>query len=124
MKLNYLIQFSLALCLVGLASTQVLAYTPYGQDWRDNYPDACQELQDATLRANNCIICHSAGFGLNPYGSDFKEANEVFADIEDMDSDGDGRTNGEEILNDCSLPGDAVSPADTDTWGGIKALFR
>ena len=124
MKTKTVIQFSLVLCLVGLASTQALAFNGIARDWRDFYPDACQELQDATLNANNCVLCHTAGFGLNAYGVDVNDANNDFLSIEDLDSDGDGRTNGEEINLDCSLPGDAVSPADTDTWGGIKVLFR
>jgi len=61
---------------------------------------------------------------LNPYGQDFKEADRDFAAIESFDSDGDGRTNGEEILIDCTLPGDAISPADLNSWGNIKALYR
>lgn len=124
MKSNYVVKFSLVLCLVGLASTQALAYNGIGRDWRNNYPDTCQDLQDATQNANDCVLCHTGGFGLNSYAEDLKDANLVFADIEDMDSDGDGRTNGEEILIDCTFPGDMVSPADTDTWGSIKALFR
>ena len=124
MKPMTLIKFSLVLCLVGLSTNQSLAYNGFGSDWRDNYPEACQTLQDATRNTTNCILCHTAGFGLNSYASDLKDADMVFAAIEDIDSDGDGRTNGEEILNDCTLPGDAVSPAETDTWGSIKVLFR
>jgi len=124
MKSNYVIKFSLVLCLVGLASTQALAFNGIARDWRDYYPDSCQDLQGATQSANNCVLCHTGGFNLNAYAQDLKDADLVFADIEDTDSDGDGRTNGEEILIDCTFPGDAVSPADTDTWGNIKALFR
>ena len=40
-----------------------------------------------------------------------------------VDSDGDGRTNGQEILSDCSAPGDAVSASEAATWSAIKALF-
>ena len=47
-----------------------------------------------------------------------------FASIEGDDSDGDGRTNGEEINVDCTLPGDPASPVDQDSWGSLKALFR
>jgi hypothetical protein len=124
MKLNDLIKFSLVLCLVGITATPAMAYNSYGDNWRDYYPDSCQELQDATTNPMDCIMCHGAGFSLNPYGQDFKEADRDFAAIESFDSDGDGRTNGEEILIDCTLPGDAISPADLNIWGNIKALYR
>ncbi len=124
MKLNNLIKFSLVLCLVGITATPALAYTSFGSNWRNFYPDSCQELQDATTNALDCILCHGTEFSLNPYGQDFKEADLNFAAIESFDSDGDGRTNGEEILIDCSLPGDAISPADLNSWGNIKSLFR
>jgi hypothetical protein len=125
LKTNNLIKFSLALCLVGLAATQTLAFSGLGRDWRDFYPDACQELQDATTNAMDCVMCHlPPGNNLNPYGQDFNDAGRNFAAIESMDSDGDGRTNREEILIDCSLPGDPISPTDQDSWGSIKVLFR
>jgi hypothetical protein len=124
MKTKTIVQYSLVLCLIGLTSTQALAFGGFGDDWNEFYPDACQELKDATTFATNCALCHTAGFGLNAYGVDVGEANNDFLSIEDLDSDGDGRTNGEEINLDCSLPGDAVSPTDADTWGGIKVLFR
>ena len=124
MKQNKWITMSLVLCLVGITATQAYAYNNIGSAWRSNYPDACQELQDATTSAQNCVMCHSSGFGFNPYGQDLKDAGNNFTAIEDTDSDGDGRTNGEEINNDCTLPGDPVSPADVDSWGSIKVLFR
>jgi hypothetical protein len=114
------------LCLVAGSATKVLAYNGLGSDWRTQYPDVCQELLDSTTNQQNCILCHLSGSKdpQNAYGQAFKDANYNFAIIEDLDSDGDGRTNGEEILIDCSLPGDAVSPVDQDSWGGIKVLFR
>lgn len=119
-----MILFSLVLCLVGLSATQVLAWTGIGNDWRANYPDTCPELQAATTNATNCVLCHTSGFGLNSYGEDVGDANNDFTSIEGDDSDGDGRTNGEEILIDCTMPGDAASPVDPSTWGSIKVLFR
>ena len=124
MKLLSLIKFSLVLCFVGITASQGMAFTNIGDNWRSNYPDACQELQDATTNAQNCILCHTSGFGFNPYGRDLKEANNDFALIESMDSDGDGRTNGDEINLDCTLPGNPVSPVEIDSWGSIKVLFR
>lgn len=124
MKKNAWIKFSLVLCLVGVSASQTLAYNSIGRDWIDQYPDACQELKDATTQAQDCRLCHIKGSNLNPYGRDLKENNEDFLAIEKMDSDGDGRTNGEEINLDCTLPGDAISPAEQNSWGNIKALFR
>ena len=124
MKLLKLTAFSLILCFVGLSAGQGLAFDDIGADWRANYPDTCPELQDATTIAQNCIMCHTSGFGFNPYGQDLKDNNEDFALIESFDSDGDGRTNGEEINIDCTLPGDPTSPVEFDSWGSIKVLFR
>lgn len=121
-----LVIISLILCLVGVAGSQALAFNSYGSAWRSNYPDACQELQDATTNQQNCVLCHFTGSKdpRNPYGEDYANANYDFAAIEPLDSDGDGRTNGEEINIDCTYPGDAVSPVDIGSWGGIKVLFR
>jgi len=58
-------------------------------------------LQDATTQAQDCRPCHTPGFGFNPYGDDLKEINIA-----------------------CTFPGDAISPAELDSWGYIKALFR
>lgn len=124
MKLNNLIKFSLVLCLVGLSASGALAYNGIGSAWRAFYPDSCQELQDATTNGQNCVLCHSSGFGLNGYGQDVKDADNDFGSIEGDDSDGDGRTNGEEINDDCTLPGDQASPVDLDSWGSVKVLFR
>lgn len=124
MKMTNLIKFSLVLCLVGLSASGALAYNNIGSAWRAFYPDTCQELQDATTNGQDCILCHTASLGFNDYGQAVKDANDDFGSIENDDSDGDGRTNGEEILIDCSLPGDAASPVDLDSWGSVKVLFR
>ncbi|MEN8006817.1 MAG: hypothetical protein ABFS42_07350 [Candidatus Krumholzibacteriota bacterium] len=124
MKTNQMIKFGTALCLLGLMAGQGLARNSIANDWRNFYPNSCQTLQDATTNGQSCILCHTAGFGLNPYAQDLLNADLNFAAIESLDSDGDGRTNGEEINVDCSLPGDPVSPVDNDSWGGIKVLFR
>ena len=121
-----LVKMSLVLCLVGVPASQALAFNGIGADWRDNYPDACQELQDATTNQQNCILCHFSGSKnpRNPYGEDLANANFDFTAIESLDSDGDGRTNAEEINIDCTLPGDSVSPVDSGSWGSVKVLFR
>ena len=61
----------------------------------------------------NCETCHitSNGSGYNSYGSDWRASGSnaaAFAAIEDLDSDGDGFSNIDEILVD-TFPGDASS---------------
>lgn len=118
---------ALALCLLlGLmigAANPAAAFNGIGRDWRDQYPDVCSTL---TTASQDCSLCHiEGGFDLNPYGSDLANANNNFLAVEALDSDGDGRTNGQEISQDCTLPGDAASvPVRTATWSSIKALFR
>jgi hypothetical protein len=67
MKQNKWIVLSLVMCLVGITTSQALAYNGLGTGWR---------------------------------------------------------TNGEEINNDCTLPGDPVSPGDLNSSRSIKVLFR
>lgn len=114
----------LVLGFLGLTASPGLAFPTIASNWRDFYPDSCQLLQDATTNSENCVLCHTAGNNFNPYGQDLKDNNRDFALIQDWDSDGDGRTNAEEILVDCTFPGDSTSPTEIDTWGRIKALFR
>jgi hypothetical protein len=97
------------------------ANSTYRNNWLNAYPDACSTLVNA---ANNCTLCHTSPPTRNSYGADLRGTTPQA--IEGMDSDGDGRTNGQEILLDCKLPGDAASvlPADDQTWGTIKVLFR
>jgi hypothetical protein len=124
MKKTMIITFSLVFCLMGAIGTQALAFNSIGNNWAAAYPDVCQELQEARTNAQGCVLCHGGGSSLNAYGQDLADNNRDFAAIANFDSDGDGRTNNEEILNDCTLPGDQASPVDVDTWGSIKALFR
>jgi hypothetical protein len=122
-KKTILVTTSLALCLIGLSVGQANAFNGISRDWRDQYPDVCPTL---TTASQACTLCHMDGSNdLNPYGDDVKAASYDFLSIEGTDSDGDGRTNGQEINLDCTLPGDASSvPADEVQWGQIKALFR
>lgn len=114
--------WSLALCLLTFTAGQGLAYSGIGTDWKNTYPDVCATL---TAAANDCSLCHGGGFSLNAYGNDLNNAGLNFASIEGDDSDGDGRTNLQEITQDCTLPGDSSSvPADANTWESIKALFH
>jgi hypothetical protein len=88
--------------------------------WLAAYPDACSSLKSA---ANGCTLCHTSVPTRNDYGKDLGTADPKT--IENLDSDGDGKKNGQEIL-DCTLPGDPTSilPADAPTWGAIKVLYR
>jgi hypothetical protein len=56
---------------------------------------------------DTCLICHGAGGPPNnPYGADYAANGYNFASIEQLDSDGDGYTNLEEITAG-TFPGDA-----------------
>jgi len=115
--------FSLAL-VASLGLGEANAYTGIKNNWLSTYPDICSELQ--TL-ADDCLICHTnppSYSELNPYALDYLANGEDWSNIESMDSDGDSRTNIEEILIDCTNPGDEVSTGNNDeTWAMIKALY-
>jgi hypothetical protein len=108
----------LAAALILMIPGVLLANTSRKNAWLAAYPDACQTLVDA---ANSCTLCHADG-ALTSYASDY---NGSWTDIADLDSDNDTVSNGREIEL-CTLPGDAtsVTPADENTWGRIKALYR
>lgn len=109
----------LALILAGVLAGSAAAYNSIGANWRAAYPTACQDLVDAS---NDCSLCHGGGFSRNDYAQDY---NGSWASIENMDSDGDGRTNLQEI-NECTLPGNASSHVgnEVDTWSTVKSLYR
>jgi len=129
MKNLTVVTLALAGCILFVAPQSALAYTSIQNDWQAYY-NVCQPLIDAS-----CTACHTGGTAMNPYGDDMKTAigggmtnEEAFVDIELTDSDGDGYTNGQEIVVDCTLPGDpsdhgAVSDTRT-TWSQVKALYR
>lgn len=107
--------------LFAMALALVAHGTPDIRDlWLGAYPDACSELVAA---ANSCDLCHGSGLALNPYSEDIAQFG--IAAIEGFDSDGDTVNNLDEILA-CTLPGDptSVSPTDSATWSGIKALYN
>jgi hypothetical protein len=117
---------SMVACILAIGAGDATAYNSIGADWRAQYPDACQTLLDATLNANDCILCHNAGSSaLNPYGSDLASMGNNFLAVESFDSDGDGRNNGQEINLDCTFPGDVTSvPVESGSWSAVKALYR
>lgn len=58
-------------------------------------------------RLDSCGLCHNLPqYGFNPYGRDYRRAQEDFAAIEELDSDGDGFTNIAEI-EALTFPGDS-----------------
>lgn len=119
---KHLILASLALCILGVGRDDAKAFRPIANDWLDFYADVCPDLAAA---ANDCSLCHLPSMDRNPYGSAVADANQDFLAIGGDDSDGDGRTNGQEINQDCTMPGDAGSvPVSVTTWSHIKALFR
>jgi len=113
---------SLAFCLFLLPGGSAQAYNSIKNSWIAYYPDVCPELVAA---ANACTLCHvgSDNFDRNPYGTTLELNGHDFGAAESVDSDGDGRNNGLEILIDCTLPGDGTSPVESTTWASIKALF-
>lgn len=125
MKRTCLVAPCLAACLALIPAGDAHATGDIADDWVAYYNTACQTLVDATTFANGCVLCHGSGFSLNGYGDDVAGSPGNFAAIESEDGDNDGRTNGEEILIDCTLPGDNGSvPEEEPTWSAIKVLFR
>jgi len=120
MKKTQIALLALVGCMILFVPNAARATTGWMIAWLSEYPDRCQDLKDA---AQSCTLCHSAGSTLNDYSKEMENLD--FAVIEGIDSDGDGRTNGQEILEDCTLPGDPDSvPVKFDSWGAIKVLFR
>lgn len=123
MTRNRIAPFALAACMLLLAPSMARATSGYRNAWLSAYPDACGTL---VTKANNCSLCHTSVPALNAYGDDLAGTNGPA--IELLDSDGDGYTNGQEIVVDCTDPSDAGDHGTVDdevsVWGRIKALFR
>jgi len=99
------------------------ATSSYRDSWLSTYPDACQTLRSA---ATSCVLCHTSVPNLNPYGNACLGHRTSMMTTNDLDSDGDGKTNIVEIQA-CFLPGNASStpvPNDETAWGMIKSLYR
>jgi len=121
-KQSVLLCLSLCLLLVPIGSAQ--ATEGLAAAWRSDYEgweDVCLTVLEA---ASNCFLCHSEGSDLNPYGQDILDFGFGWFGLEPEDSDGDGRSNGDEIRIDCTLPGDATSPNESTSWSHVKALFN
>jgi hypothetical protein len=123
--MNRLLKFAPALVLaIALALPLTAGATgSYRDSWLSTYPDACQTLRSA---ATSCDLCHTSVPDLNPYGGAVLGHRTTMTTTNDLDSDGDGKTNIIEI-NACFLPGNSLSfpvPNDEQAWGLIKLLYR
>lgn len=111
-----------------LVVPQVMARPSYLSTFESTYPEAAGSKIDV------CNLCHNSprgGDARNPYGLSYVSSGQNFAAIENMDSDGDGWTNVQEIKS-MTFPGDAndhptTTPAPKspgfETIGTIAALF-
>ncbi len=106
--------------LMTLPAKEAPAEESFIASWRAYYPEACATLYQ---RAQTCVLCHTSGFGLNEYGADLANNGVNYAVVGLLDSDGDGRTNNQEINLDCTDPADDTAPGETFTWSSVKALF-
>ena len=94
----------------------------------NTYMNQFTTLYPATVssRLNSCVLCHlsaSGGGSRNAYGEAFRSAGHSFTAVENLDSDGDGHTNIQEI-NALTFPGDATSrPASSDTTAPTVTAF-
>ncbi len=123
------LNLALASCMLLVLPQAAQAFNGIMKDWQDYYTPC------APLIAADCNACHMNGFDFNPYGDDIKTRLdqgmtniEAFVAVEGMDSDGDTFSNGQEIVIDCTLPGDDTSlgtvAVAVTSWSQIKALFR
>jgi len=123
MKRIQLAAIALAGCMLMFGASTADANSTFRNLWNNTYPDACSTLKSMV---SNCTLCHTSVPNLNPYGSDLVGTTPLA--IEGLDSDGDGYTNGQEIVVDCTAPGNASDHGtvadESVTWSGILALFR
>lgn len=94
-----------ALIIVALSvpPRSVQAFSSYQTDFASQYPAA------SGSRLASCVLCHVNGPSAGPrnaYGTDYANNGHSFTAIQNLDSDGDGFSNLEEI-NALTFPGDA-----------------
>lgn len=123
MNRNWIAALALAACMLLALVPTAGATSGLRTEWRNTYPGVC-----STLYNLSCSMCHTSAPALNAYGQDYLDNGLSSRAIEGLDSDGDGYTNGQEILVDCTNPSNASDhgtvPADGLTWSAIKALFH
>jgi len=121
MRKSLSVLMCLCLCLLLLPFGSARATEGLSEAWQLDYADfACSIILEA---AANCFLCHTAFPAMNPYGQDIVDFGFGWFALDGVDSDGDGRLNGDEIYDDCTLPGDAASPTEMTTWSRVKALY-
>lgn len=86
---------------IGVGVERADAKPGYLADFRTAYPAALGSRIDA------CGLCHTNVPNLNSYGSAYLGASRQFAPIEQLDSDGDGVLNLDELVA-LTFPGDAT----------------
>ncbi len=91
-----------AILLVALSGT-AFAIGTYMPQFQNRYGVAGSTI-------DTCRLCHTIIPALNSYGTAFRTASRNFAAIEGLDSDGDGRTNIQEITAG-TFPGEADGSA-------------
>lgn len=112
-RFRYVGVLTAVLALLGVAALN----RPAGA--RPEYLDAFNETYDTRgTRLDSCMTCHSSSTpskeNLNPYGMDFAKSGYNFGGIEQLDSDGDGFKNIDEIKA-LTFPGDPRSNPTTAT---------
>lgn len=112
------------LALSLMAATDAGATSGRKNAWLAAYPDACTTLRNS---CSACTLCHVPGSdpdidNLNGYGNDYTTN---WTNYGAMDSDGDGASNAQEIL-DCTFPNDPESlvPNEAGSWSAVKSLYR
>jgi hypothetical protein len=90
----------LSLILLLVRTSPVIASGSLMTDFTDQYPNT------AGTRLDSCSVCHTASIpAVNSYGDDYRTQGHSFPAVENMDSDGDGYTNLQEIMA-LTFPGD------------------
>jgi hypothetical protein len=99
-----------------------MARPNYLATFETTYPDAAGSRIDA---CNLCHISPEGGGARNPYGLSYASSGHSFSAIENMDSDGDGWTNLQEIKS-LTFPGDAtdhpITPPPAPKSPGFEAI--
>lgn len=111
-RIALLIVFGSLIVLLPSISNEVIAIPEYAKD-------VPQSLK------NNCNVCHEKASGgpINDFGKDYARYNHVMESVRDLDSDGDGYKNGEE-LEAGTFPGFSNSyPTNQKTGLDFRLIF-
>lgn|GEM_PF-6403464 len=120
--LGFCIVMTISIALPAREAPPTTCPAKSGANWLRHYTTACDSLR---ADARECRLCHTTIEQLNPYGLDLAEVGNLPWLIEDLDSDGDGRSNGLEI-SECTRPGvfDPVLSGQAEGWGDLKVRWR